>query len=136
MNGPLGFITKIIEPVTALVDKLHTSDDERLEAKSVLLNMQTALMTQTLDYEKQIANAQRDIIVAEATANSWLTRTWRPITMLTFVALIVISQFTGMEIPPDLWFGVKLGLGGYLGGRSVEKSVGSIVQVMKSKEQV
>ena len=83
MNGPLGFISKLIEPVTALVDKLHTSDDERLEAKSVLLNMQTALMTQTLDYEKQIANAQRDIIVAEATANSWLTRTWRPITMLT-----------------------------------------------------
>ena len=130
MNGPLGFISKVIAPVTALVDKLHTSDDERLEAKSVLLNMQTQLMTQTLDYEKQIASAQRDIIVAEATANSWLTRTWRPITMLTFVALIVISQFTGMEVPPDLWFVIKLGLGGYLGGRSVEKSVESVVKVM------
>jgi hypothetical protein len=136
MNGPLGFISKVIEPVTALVDKLHTSDDERLEAKSVLLNMQTQLMTQTLDYEKQIASAQRDIIVAEATANSWLTRTWRPITMLTFVALIVISQFTGMEVPPDLWFVIKLGLGGYLGGRSVEKSVESVVKVMKAKEEV
>ena len=59
--------------------------------------------------------------------------------MLTFVALIVISQFTGMEVPEDLWFVIKLGLGGYLGGRSVEKSVksvGSIVQVMKTKEQV
>lgn len=136
IGGPLGFIGKILEPVTGLVDKLHTSDDERLEAKAVLLQLQTALMTQTLDYEKQLANAQRDIIVSEAQANSWLTRTWRPITMLTLVALVVVAQFTEMEIPPDLWFVIKLGLGGYVGGRSVEKSVSSVVKVMKSKEHV
>lgn len=136
IGGPLGFIGKILEPVTGLVDKLHTSDDERLEAKAVLLQLQTALMTQTLDYEKQLANAQRDIIVSEAQANSWLTRTWRPITMLTLVALVVVAQFTEMEIPPDLWFVIKLGLGGYVGGRSVEKSVSSVVKAMKSKEHV
>jgi hypothetical protein len=136
IGGPLGFIGKILEPVTGLVDKLHTSDDERLEAKAVLLQLQTSLMTQTLDYEKQLANAQRDIIVSEAQANSWLTRTWRPITMLTLVALVVVAQFTEMEIPPDLWFVIKLGLGGYVGGRSVEKSVSSVVKVMKSKEHV
>ena len=136
IGGTLGFIGKILEPVTGLVDKLHTSDDERLEAKAVLLQLQTALMTQTLDYEKQLANAQRDIIVSEAQANSWLTRTWRPITMLTLVALVVVAQFTEMEIPPDLWFVIKLGLGGYVGGRSVEKSVSSVVKVMKSKEHV
>jgi hypothetical protein len=136
LSGPLGFLSKILEPITGLVDKLHTSDDERLEAKAVLLQLQTSLMSQTLDYEKQIAQSQRDIIVAETQANSWLTRTWRPITMLTFVALVVWSQFTGMEIPPDLWFVIKLGLGGYVGGRSVEKSVASVVKVMKSKEEV
>ena len=136
IGGPLGFIGKILEPVTGLVDKLHTSDDERLEAKAVLLQLQTSLMTQTLDYEKQLANAQRDIIVSEAQANSWLTSTWRPITMLTLVALVVVAQFTEMEIPPDLWFVIKLGLGGYVGGRSVEKSVSSVVKVMKSKEHV
>ena len=37
LNGPLGFISKVIEPIAGLVDKLHTSDDERLEAKAVLL---------------------------------------------------------------------------------------------------
>ena len=136
LNGPLGFISKVIEPIAGLVDKLHTSDDERLEAKAVLLQLQTSLMSQTLDYEKQIANAQRDIIVAETQANSWLTRSWRPITMLTLVAIVVISQFTAMEVPPDLWFVIKLGLGGYVGGRSVEKSVASVVKVMKAKEHV
>ena len=136
LSGPLGFISKILEPVTGLVDKLHTSDDERLEAKAVLLQLQTSLMSQPLDYEKQIANAQRDIIVAETQANSWLTRSWRPITMLTLVAIVVIPQFTAMEVPPDLWFVIKLGLGGYVGGRSVEKSVASVVKVMKAKEHV
>ena len=136
MSGPLSFISGLIKPVSDLVDNLHTSDEERLEAKGVLLQLQTGLMAQTLDYEKQIAESQASIIVAEAQANSWLTRTWRPITMLTFVALVVWSQFTGMEIPADLWFVIKIGLGGYLGGRSVEKSVEGGVKVMKSKEQV
>ena len=136
LSGPLGFLSKILEPITGLVDKLHTSDDERLEAKAVLLQLQTSLMSQTLDYEKQIAQSQRDIIVAETQANSWLTRSWRPITMLTLVAMVVVAQFSSMEIPPDLWFVIKLGLGGYVGGRSVEKSVASVVKVMKSKEEV
>jgi hypothetical protein len=136
LSGPLGFISKILEPVTGLVDKLHTSDDERLEAKAVLLQLQTSLMSQTLDYEKQIAQSQRDIIVSETQANSWLTRSWRPIVMLTLVGIVVIAQFTSMEVPPDLWFVIKLGLGGYVGGRSVEKSVASVVKVMKSKEHV
>ena len=56
--------------------------------------------------------------------------------MLTFVLLVVWSQFTGMEVPDDLWFVIKLGLGGYVGGRSVEKSVASVVKVMKAKEHV
>jgi|TARA_R110000824_G_scaffold100098_5_gene238012 hypothetical protein len=136
MTGPLGFLSGLIKPVSELVDNLHTSDEERLEAKAVLLQLQTGLMSQTLDYEKQIAQSQRDIIVAETQANSWLTRSWRPVTMLTFVFLVVWSQFTGMEIPDDLWFVIKLGLGGYVGGRSVEKSVSSVIKVMKAKDQV
>jgi hypothetical protein len=136
MSGPLSFLSGLIKPVSDLVDNLHTSDEERLEAKSVLLELQTGLMSQTLAYEQKLAESQASIIVAEATSSSWLTTTWRPITMLTFVGLIVWSQFTGMVIPPDLWFVVKLGLGGYLGGRSVEKSVGAITQVMKQKDEV
>ena len=136
MSGPLSFLSGLIKPVSDLVDNLHTSDEERLEAKGVLLELQTGLMSQTLAYEQKLAESQASIIVAEATANSWLTRTWRPITMLTFVFLVVYSQFTGTEIPPDMWTVIKIGLGGYLGGRSVEKSVGAITEVMKRKEQI
>ena len=136
MSGPLGFLSSLIKPVTEMVDNLHTSDEERLEAKAVLLQLQTGLMSQTLAYEQRLVESQASVLLAEATSSSWLTRTWRPITMLSFVFLILYSQFTGMEIPDDLWVVLKIGLGGYLGGRSVEKSVGAITEVMKRKEQV
>jgi hypothetical protein len=136
MSGPLSFLSGLIKPVTDLVDNLHTSDEERLEAKGVLLELQTGLMSQTLAYETKLAESQASVLLAEATSSSWLTRTWRPITMLTFVFLVVYSQFTGTVIPPDMWTVIKIGLGGYLGGRSVEKSVGAITEVMKRKEQV
>jgi len=136
MSGPLGFLSGLIKPVTDLVDNLHTSDEERLEAKGVLLELQTGLMSQTLAYEQKLAEAQASIIVAETQSPHFITSAWRPITMLTFVLLVVWSQFTGMEVPDDLWFVIKLGLGGYVGGRSVEKSVASVVKVMKAKEHV
>ena len=136
MTGPLGWISGLVSPVINIVDKLHTSDDERLEAKAALLQLQTGLMSQVVSYEQKLAESQASIVVAEATANSWLTRTWRPITMLTFVALVVYSQLTGTELPDRMWTVITIGLGGYLGGRSVEKSVEGVVKVMKSKEMV
>ena len=136
MTGPLGWISGLVSPVSDLVDKLHTSDDERLEAKAALLQLQTGLMSQVVSYEQKLAESQTSIVVAEATGASWLTRCWRPITMLTFVALVVYSQLTGTELPDRMWTVITIGLGGYLGGRSVEKSVEGVVKVMKSKEMV
>ena len=36
----------------------------------------------------RLVERQADIIQSEAQSESWLTRNWRPLTMLTFVALI------------------------------------------------
>jgi len=127
-------IASIFSPAADLVDALHTSDAERLEAKAVLLQIQTQIISQTIEYEAKLLEAQSSIIVAEAQSASWLTRSWRPITMLTFVALIVLSFFFNIAIPSDLWFVIKLGLGGYVGGRSLEKTVPAVVAAMKQRE--
>ena len=60
----------------------------------------------------------------------------KAVTMLTFLALIVYSQLTTSEIPDQLWLVVQIGLGGYVAGRSLEKTAGSVVKVLKTKEQV
>ena len=84
-------------------------------------------------------NARADIIKAEASSESWLAQSWRPIMMLTFGALIV-ARWLGYSAPGisedeilKLWDIVELGLGGYVIGRSVEKVVPSITQALKGK---
>lgn len=80
-------------------------------------------------------DARASIIVAEASSESWLAQSWRPITMLTFVFLIV-SYWYGLtaiavtaEVVQSLMTLLQYGLGGYVVGRSAEK----IVKTWKDK---
>jgi hypothetical protein len=81
--------------------------------------------------------AQAEIVKAEAQSSNWLTSAWRPITMLVFVALICarVLGLTSAHVPDaeylSLWELVKLGLGGYVLGRSAEKIVPTVVQTLK-----
>jgi hypothetical protein len=74
------------------------------------------------------------VLVAEASSDSWLTKNWRPITMLTFLAIIVGNQITHTPIPDHLWDLLELGIGGYVIGRSVEKTVPTIIGALKEKD--
>ncbi|MCO1335182.1 holin family protein [Microbulbifer sp. OS29] len=68
------------------------------------------------------------VITAEASGESWLQRNWRPVTMLTFVGLIVAHWlgWTAENLSEDQTLAlleiVKIGLGGYVVGRSAEKA--------------
>lgn len=73
--------------------------------------------------------AAANVIMTEAKSESWLTRSWRPITMLVFVALVAAHWlgFTAPNISPDeiasLLDIVKIGLGGYVVSRGAEKAI-------------
>lgn len=119
-----------LDPLTAaldvggkLIDKFFPDADAEMKNK----------MNQFLT----VFTAQAQIVQAEAASNNWLASSWRPITMLTFVALIVARWF-GWAAPNlaeaeylKLWDIVQLGLGGYVIGRSVEKVVPSIAEALK-----
>jgi hypothetical protein len=134
--GPLSFLAKALDPIGKAIDNLHTSDEERLSIKAELLGVQAKLVSEVIVYETKLIDAQANVIMSEANAESWIARSWRPITMLTFVALIVYSQLTENVIPDQLWTVVQIGLGGYVAGRSLEKTAKSVVKVLKTKEQV
>ena len=111
-----------------LLDKFFPDKDEANKAKLMLLKMKQ-------DGTLKKLQTSAGIITAEANSDHWLAANWRPITMLTFVVIIAnnyilypyLSLFFDaapvLEIPPDMWDLLKLGLGGYVVGRSVEKSV-------------
>ncbi len=78
-----------------------------------------------------------EIIKAEAASKHWLAANWRPLTMIIFTGLIVARWF-GWAAPNlseaeylKLWSIVELGLGGYVIGRSVEKSLPSLTNLLK-----
>ena len=95
------------------------------------------VMRQLLAAQSEIEQAASKIIQTEAASSHWLAANWRPLTMITFVALIVARWF-GWAAPNlseaeyiKLWSIVEFGLGGYVVGRSVEKIAPSIAQAIK-----
>lgn len=144
--GLFNFLTDALKPVADVIDELHTSDDEKLAAKTKLLAIQTDFAAKALDYEAKLASEQGSTIRAEATGHSWMQRNWRPMIMLMFgyivahnyIVVPVVLMFGGhavvLDLPPDLWGLLKIGIGGYVVGRSAEKIVPGIVGALKTKE--
>ncbi|WP_104401815.1 3TM-type holin [Vibrio penaeicida] len=126
-------LTGLVKPVTDVIDALHTSDEERLQVKAKLFEMQNAMATQVMDYEARLLEAKAQVITAEAQGASWLQRNWRPVTMLTFLVLVVADAFglTEFRLSGEAWTLLQIGLGGYVVGRSAEKIVPKVNDVMK-----
>lgn len=123
MIGVTDLIANIFKPAAKLVDDLHTSDEERLTAKSKMLEVQAAAMQQVFDYETQALTARANIVNSEASSGNLLASSWRPLTMLTFLVLAVGDSLGLLATPlrDEAWMLLQLGLGGYVVGRSGEK---------------
>jgi len=119
---------------STLLDKFFPDKEAANKAKIVLLEMK-----QNGELSKLQTSA--GIVTAEAKSEHWLAANWRPVTMLTFVFIIAnnyilypylalfFEEAPKLEIPPDMWALLKIGLGGYVVGRSAEK----VATVVKSK---
>jgi hypothetical protein len=109
------------------------------EADAAKLGKLQALIGESVETLK----ARVSVIVAEASGTG-LKANWRPITMLCFVGILMnnyvvfpyISLFGGhavmIDVPENLWELIKLGMGGYVVGRSVEKVMPGVVDAVKA----
>ncbi len=130
----LNLIGAVFKPAAKLIDSLHTSDAEKRELTNQLTVIQNEFAGRVLDYETKLMESRASIINAESTGKSWLQRNWRPITMLTFLILVVLDSFglLAFRLATEAWALLKIGLGGYVIGRSVEKVGPAIVKAIKS----
>jgi hypothetical protein len=125
LGGIFGQITKSIFPDPA--DEL-----KRMELQQQL---QLALLQQSAAIEA----ASADIVKTEAASSHWLAANWRPMLMVFFAGLIGARWFgwSAQGISETeylkLWDIVQLGLGGYVIGRSAEKTLPGVVAALKSK---
>jgi hypothetical protein len=129
----LAFIGGLVKPVTSLIDALHTSDKERGEIVNALTILENQISEKLLDYEARVLEARASIINAEAKGESWIQRSWRPVTMLTFLVLIVLDSFGWLANPiaDEMWGLLKIGIGGYIIGRSTVQAVKAIPSLMQ-----
>jgi len=128
--GIFDFIGSIISPVTDLIGKIVTKDEDKAKVTAEIDKIKNELSVKMMEYETKIMELRTSILVAEAQSQSALTRMWRPITMLTFLAIIVyqgifVSIFnlppvSYESIPAQMWTLLTVGIGGYIAGRSVE----------------
>ena len=143
----LQLISSIFEPLTKLIDSVHTSEAEKLTAKTQLMVLQSQAVSTALDHETKALEARRDIIVAEAKGESWLTSNWRPCIMVACMTATLAYWFgltptdpvTGLSLLPlsvvnSMFDLVTIGVGGYIAGRSVEKTAASVVEALKKKD--
>lgn len=136
-------VDKVVDSVGNTIDKIFTSDDERLKAKNLLEQVRNELKTTLIKAMSEVIQAKKDVIITEMGGSS-LQRNWRPMLMLLFGFIIaneyIISPYvqvlfdTTLPVKPiteDMWAVLKLGIGGYISGRSIEKAV----QLWKQNEK-
>ena len=124
----------LLPAITSIIDKVIPDPKAKAEAQLKLLELSQSGAFKELD-------ASMQVVVAEAKSEHWLTATWRPITMLTFVAIIAnnyiiypyISLFWVdaplLEIPNQMWALLNIGIGGYVVSRGAEK----VAKTIKAK---
>ena len=114
------FTGKAVDAIGSVVDNVSTSDEEKTQLKNELSSI-------VLDHTSNIITSQKEVIIAETQSESWLTRSWRPITMLTFVAMLVLRwtgitpQVMPIELEAQVFDIIQFGLGGYVVGREITK---------------
>jgi len=121
--------------LTGVIDLVSEGIEDKDEANRVTAQLTKVFNSADLTKFTSLLQAQVTVLVAEITGKSWLQRNWRPLLMAEFGAIILnnyilapyITALFGvtiiMEIPPDMWALLKLGVSGYVVGRSVEKGL-------------
>lgn len=138
----MGFLTKLLGPslkdVGDLLGRFITDPDKKLEAQLALAKIESDFQAKLVDADIEYANAQAEVIKSEVTSQSWLARNWRPILMLVFTYIVAhvyifapIFSIPKLDIAPEMWELLKLGMGGYIVGRTVEKSATEIAKIVK-----
>ena len=109
-------IMSVADAVSGLVERLTLPAREKKQLEADVLRL-------LLEREKELLRVRAALLQEEGKGN-WLQRSWRPLVMLTFAAVILIGTFTNISILSDtsrFWDLLEIGLGGYVVGRSGEK---------------
>ena len=142
MALPVALILNLVSglmsgPISKVLDAYVKDQELRRKLEADLQGR----LTEHLGKSEELGQA---VVLAEIKSEDWLTRSWRPLVMLTLMGFIV---FVGLAIPfldfvfgspvtfnprwsalpPQFWDFLSIGVGGYIGGRTLEKVAGQVI---------
>lgn len=123
ISDPVSAVAGVVQSIIEKFPSQEQKDAANLQMAQLYMSGELQKMT-----------AQAGVITAEANSTNRLTSSWRPMLMYTFMAIIANNYILApylqamfhvglqLNIPPDMWELLRLGVGGYVVGRSVEKA--------------
>ena len=134
-----GTVGTVIDSIGTAIDKLVTSDAEKLQLHNELAKIQVEAKLREeelrLKYEEEISKRHQ----ADMTSDSWLSKSIRPLTLIFILVMYsLLSISSGFEFEVTEAYVKLLGEWGmlimsfYFGGRSIEK----VTQIVKGNKNV
>lgn len=141
MALPLALVAKI---ATGLVQgPLNKVLDAYVSDLELRRKLAAELEQQFMAHLNKATELGAGVVMAEVQSEHWLTRSWRPMLMLILMAFLVIVGLllpladlaAGKPVPfaprwnllpTGFWDFLAVGMGGYIGGRSLEKVAGMV----------
>tara|TARA_R100000664_G_C2680120_1_gene88492 strand:+ start:54 stop:446 length:393 start_codon:yes stop_codon:yes gene_type:complete len=115
--------TELVKGVGGVIDNLHTSKEEKLEAERKIKDM---IMGYEAEMQKQVTERWK----VDMNSDSWLSKNIRPMTLIFLVVSTVLMIFIDAGViafeVKDTWVDLLqlvliTVIGAYFGGRSLEK---------------
>jgi len=105
IKGIAGFITggasNVIQTVGDVIDKLTTTDEEKLKLKKVLNDQMNQFTLDVLDRQNREQEELTKRLQADMTSDSWLSKNIRPLTLifiLIMFSVLSIGNSFGMVV--------------------------------------
>lgn len=114
----------LVKPISDVINNIV---DKVAPDAGMAEKLKAEITRELINADNVALQTQANVIMAEANGDSWLQRNWRPMTMLTFTGLVVLHWlgYTPQNLSEPQVLAlldiVKVGLGGYVIGRSAEK---------------
>ena len=118
-----GGAADLVKNVGGVIDNLHTSKDEKLEAEQKIKNM---IMGYEAEMQKQVTERWK----MDMQSDSWLSKNIRPLVLIFLVVCTMLLIFVDAGVikfeVKDTWVDLLqlvliTVIGAYFGGRSLEK---------------
>ncbi len=137
--------TKLVEAVSGLANNVGNAFDKNFANKAEQLSEKAKILELIRNIQALFMQLQKELIALELSGN-WLQRSWRPILMLCFGAIVVYAYFVQpaffpnqihirTDLTPEFWQLLKIGVGGYVTSRGVEKVAKIGAEAYKTRKE-